>query len=64
MKLIDVNQMAHKLCSTKATIYSWKSSLKIPKWCVMKLNGKLLFIEEQVDKWLESQYSSPLPSTP
>ena len=63
MKLINVATLAKKLCTTVQTIYSWKSSQKIPKSCVVKVHGKLLFDEEEIDKWLASLQKGALPAT-
>lgn len=53
MNLINVSQMAEKLCSTTATVYSWVYTKKIPSNCVVKVGKKLLFDNKAVNQWLE-----------
>lgn len=60
MKVIDVKELAKKLCSTPGTVYAWKSMGVIPKWGIIKRGRRVLFDEEAVDKWLESMRQSPL----
>lgn len=51
-KLITVEELAEYLRTTPGTVYSWKSMGIIPLECVKKIGGKLLFIAEKIDAWL------------
>lgn len=63
MKLINVKQMAEKLCSTVGSIYTYVSTRQIiPVECVVKIGRSVRFDEEAVDRWLNSLKKEPLPS--
>ena len=63
MKLINVKQMAEKLCSTVGSIYPYVSTRQvIPVECVVKIGRSVRFDEEAVDRWLNSLKKEPLPS--
>lgn len=53
-KFITVDELADCLHTTPGTVYSWKSMGVIPEECVMKIGRKLLFIPQEIDKWLSS----------
>ncbi len=62
MKLINVKQMAEKLCSTVGSIYTYVSTRQvIPVGCVVKIGRSVRFDEEAVDQWLNSLKKEPLP---
>lgn len=62
--LINVQQMADKLCSTAGSVYAKVSTRQIPGWCIVKVGKRVLFDEDAVNKWLESMRCGPLPATP
>ena len=62
--LINVQQMANKLCSTAGSVYVKVSARQIPEWCIVKVGKRVLFDEDAVNKWLESMRCGPLPATP
>jgi excisionase family DNA binding protein len=51
-KLIKVDDVSQGLNISKSTVYSYASQGKIPH---IKLEGKILFVEKELDNWIESK---------
>lgn len=59
--LLDVNELADWLYSTKGSIYSLVSMGKIPANCVVHRGRRLLFDREAVMAWLMSLRGKSFP---
>ena len=52
--LLDVKQLALKICSTEKTIYTRICRGEFPKELYIKMGRKPLFIESRVEEWILS----------
>jgi excisionase family DNA binding protein len=59
-KIITIDEVSKSLNIAKSTIYSYASQSKIPH---IKLEGKILFVEKDVDNWIESKKVPAAPVT-
>lgn len=54
------DDMAQYIGSTVKSVYTLKSTRKIPLQCIIKRGKSLLFDAIEVDKWLDSLRCEPL----
>ncbi|MDR3059170.1 MAG: helix-turn-helix domain-containing protein [Prevotella sp.] len=51
-KIITVDDVSKSLNIAKSTVYSYVNQSKIPH---IKLEGKILFVEKELDSWIDSK---------
>lgn len=59
-ELLDIEEMAGMLKSTKKSIYTWLSRKKFPKDIYIKIGRRPMFIKPRVIEWLLSGGSSQM----
>jgi len=59
-ELLDIEEMASMLKSTKKSIYTWLSRKKFPKDIYIKIGRRPMFIKPRVVEWLLSGGSSQM----
>jgi excisionase family DNA binding protein len=57
---MDVKECAELIRANRSTIYSWSAQNRIPS---RKVNGKLLFLRDEVMSWVEGQTRKPNPAS-
>lgn len=54
-RLMNINELAVYLGTSKSAIYTMVCLRKIPKACVVKLGRALRFEKELIDEWLNGK---------
>jgi excisionase family DNA binding protein len=57
-KFLNMDDVSTQLCLSKSTLYSYVHTKNVP---YIKLGGKLLFNQTDLDTWINSQKKNTVP---